>query len=174
MSFAFIYALLDDRGNVRYIGKANNPEKRYKQHLRDCNRRNTPLYSWIRKLVSNKDRPYMLVLCSAISDDWESLEIAIIKQYQEYGTLLNLAEGGNQPKSNPAKNKLNAQRLNERIHGDPFQRRVWNIKRAMGEFLRRCDKGKISKEREKSIKDKLIMAGNKRPDLFGNYRYLTY
>ena len=98
----------------------------------------------------------------------------MINQYREYGTLLNLAEGGNQPKTNSAQNKLNAQKLNERIHGDPLQHRVWNIKRTVGEFLRRCDKGEISKEREKLIKDKLIYAGKKRPDLFGNYRYLTY
>jgi hypothetical protein len=37
---------------VRYIGKANDSMKRLKTHIRDSRRRNTPVYSWIKKLAS--------------------------------------------------------------------------------------------------------------------------
>lgn len=32
----YIYALEYPKGNVRYIGKANNFRKRYKRHIRDA------------------------------------------------------------------------------------------------------------------------------------------
>ena len=47
-----IYALLcPNTKDVRYIGKANDSEKRLKSHIRDSRRRNTPVYCWIKKLL---------------------------------------------------------------------------------------------------------------------------
>jgi len=48
MTAPCIYALTDpSTGEVRYIGKANDPSARLKSHLMDSRRRNTPVYRWI-------------------------------------------------------------------------------------------------------------------------------
>lgn len=43
-----IYGLYDSNGELRYIGKANNPEKRLEGHRRNSKKSNTPLYLWVR------------------------------------------------------------------------------------------------------------------------------
>lgn len=51
-----IYALRDPRdGNLRYIGKANNAEKRLKSHMKDSRHRKTPVYAWFRKLAAQAE-----------------------------------------------------------------------------------------------------------------------
>jgi hypothetical protein len=114
----------------------------------------------------------MIVLASATSSDWQSLERQMIAQYRQEGHLLNLADGGDQPKSNAATCSLNGYALNERLKTDPEFRRLRQLKRAMGQFLWECSKGKISPEAENRIKSKLRLAGHKNPSLFGEYRYL--
>ena len=34
----YIYALIDDNNNVRYIGKSDNPNKRYIEHIKYGNK----------------------------------------------------------------------------------------------------------------------------------------
>lgn len=169
---AKIYGIADQSGRIMYIGKSNDPVERMKQHLRDCTRRKTPLYDWINKALKNGHQPQMMFLASSTSSDWQSLERQMIAQYRAEGHLLNLADGGDQPKSNAAINKRNGHLLNERIKTDPLLRRVRDIKRSMARFLRDCSKGKIKPEVENLIKSKLRLAGHKRPSLFGEYRYL--
>jgi hypothetical protein len=155
-----------------YIGKANDPKERMKQHIRECKRRKTPLYGWINKSLEQGQQPQMIVLASAISEDWQSLETQMIAQYRDGGHMLNLADGGDQPKSNPAINRQNAHNLNQRLNSDPLLRRVRDAKKAMAQFLRRCKEGKVSVEVEERIKGKLRLAGHKNPALFGEYRCL--
>jgi predicted GIY-YIG superfamily endonuclease len=169
---AKIYGVADQNGRIMYIGKSNDPVERMKQHLRDCTRRKTPLYGWINKALKDGQMPQMIVLASATSSDWQSLERQMIAQYRDEGHLLNLADGGNQPKSNAATNKRNGHALNERLKTDPLLRRVRDIKRSMSWFFAECSKGKISPEAENRIKSKLRLAGHKNPSLFGEYRYL--
>jgi hypothetical protein len=46
MSQIIIYGLFDPRtGELRYVGKARDPQKRLKGHL--AARRRTPVYDWI-------------------------------------------------------------------------------------------------------------------------------
>jgi hypothetical protein len=169
---AKIYGIADHSGRIMYIGKSKDPVERMKQHLRDCTRRKTPLYVWINKALRDGQRPQMIVLASATSSDWQSLERQMIAQYRQDGHLLNLADGGDQPKCDVAINKRNGQALNDRLKTDPLLRRVREYKRAMGQFLRECSQGKISPEAENRIKSKLRLAGHKNPSLFGEYRYL--
>jgi hypothetical protein len=91
---ASIYALLCRKtGELRYIGKANDPDERLKSHMRDARRRNTPLYSWIKK----HGQPEMVILARGCLD-WVSAERDAIAFAREIGVnLLNLADGGDQP-----------------------------------------------------------------------------
>lgn len=170
--FAKIYGIADQEGRIMYIGKANNPKERMKQHIRECKRRKTPLYGWINKSLEKGQHPHMIVLASAISEDWQSLEIQMIAQYRDGGHMLNLANGGDQPKSNSATNKQNGHALNQRLKADLRLKRIRNLKRSASEFLRRCEKGEIRAEVAERLKDKLRLAGHKNPALFGEYRYL--
>lgn len=91
---ASIYGLTDPKtGEVRYIGKANDPEKRLAGHMRDMTRRNTPLYCWMRK----NGKPGLVVL-SENCQDWKSEERRIIAEYRAASArLLNVADGGDEP-----------------------------------------------------------------------------
>lgn len=89
----YIYALKDADGSVRYIGKANDPDKRLKSHMRDSVRRDTPVYRWIRK----NGKPIMEVLTDDI-EDWKEAERRIIAEHRDAGhALLNVADGGDEP-----------------------------------------------------------------------------
>jgi hypothetical protein len=92
---ASIYALVcKETGNVRYIGKANKPKDRLKSHMRDARRRNTPLYAWIRK----NGEPELVVLAEGCLQ-WEEAErLAISFARSEGMNILNVADGGDQPK----------------------------------------------------------------------------
>lgn len=92
-----IYGLIDPRsGLIRYIGKANDPAKRFASHVRDSARRSTPVYAWFRKLAGLGLQPEMLVLSEC--SDWEAEERRLIAVARSKGyALLNVAEGGDQP-----------------------------------------------------------------------------
>lgn len=93
---ASIYALCcPETGEVRYLGKADDPEKRLKSHVRDARRRLSPVCDWIKK----HGKPVMIILASGCSD-WKSAERDAIRLGREFGLrLLNLADGGDQPKT---------------------------------------------------------------------------
>jgi hypothetical protein len=167
---AKIYGLSDpNTQEIRYIGKANNPAERYKGHLRDASRRTTPVYHWINSL---QDKPHLIVLASCLTSDWQSVEKQIIAQYREDHSLLNLADGGNQPKSNSAVNRINGYKLNERIKQDPSLNRIREVKKMMGDFIKRASLGKVRQEVKDRIFAKLRLAAEKNPVLFGEYRHL--
>jgi len=90
-----IYGLKDKRtGKLRYIGKANDPERRMKTHMRDAQRRDTPVCRWLRK----HGEPEMVILV-ANCDDWKADERRLIAEHRQKGDrLLNVADGGDQPK----------------------------------------------------------------------------
>lgn len=104
-----IYGLFDPRtGELRYIGKARDSWKRYTGHLRDCERRLSPVYSWIRELAEARQLPEMRVLETGIGC-WQLAEKTHIFHARLTGVkLLNLAAGGNAPHPNAAQNRLNA------------------------------------------------------------------
>lgn len=92
---AYIYGLCDADGTLRYIGKANNVEKRLASHMREVGRRDYPLYRWIAK----RGRPLVVVLheCGD-GEDWREVERRLIAEARARGEkLLNVADGGDEP-----------------------------------------------------------------------------
>lgn len=163
-----IYGLVDPlTQEVRYIGKANNPQKRYKEHLRS--RRSTPVYQWVRSLAKP---PEMVVLASCLTSDWQTVEKQVIAQYRKDHSLLNIADGGDQPKSNHATNRRNGRMLAAKIKSDPALARVQFVKRSIANFLRDMKSGKINESARERVLTKLRAAGHKAPHLFGEYRFL--
>jgi len=171
-----IYGLQDPiTDEIRYVGKAKNPAERFKAHLREiksANKAHYPVYRWIAKLATKNLLPNLVVLASAISNDWQSLEKIMIAQYRnDLGKkLLNVALGGEQPFCTPKQYKANGFKLNERLRRDSFLLRVRYLKQQMKAHMKYVKA--MSPEEAETIYAKLRYAGAKRPDLFGEYRYL--
>jgi hypothetical protein len=90
---ASIYGLYDCDGALRYIGKANDPAKRLKGHMRDRQRRRSPLYDWLNK----HGLPEMRVIEQDCAD-WCEAERRLITDARVRGEkLLNVADGGDEP-----------------------------------------------------------------------------
>lgn len=125
-----IYALCDPgTGEIRYIGKANDPRARLKSHLRDARRRATPVYRWISKLGKSNQQPRIQVL--AWTDDWREEERRQIADLRAKGArLLNVAEGGDEPACPPSVRAENGRKVAKAR--DPI---IWRYRRAMGAIL---------------------------------------
>lgn len=123
-----IYALRDpSTGEVRYVGKANNPQARLKSHMRAARSRNTPVYCWIRSLKDKGLEPQMEVL--EWTEDWKSREKALILQHKS-DRLLNLAEGGDEPHCSKEQRQANGRKAAKQR--DPM---IWALRRNLGEMI---------------------------------------
>lgn len=155
----FIYGLLDPRtGALRYIGKANDAQKRLKSHLRDMKRRTTPVYLWMRELAAEGVAPKIKILDKCCERTWPDREVGqIAKARSEGADLLNVAKGGKEPhcpvavrRKNGAKNAKNR------------NKRLWHCKLMLGQALKRGD---VSEE----LKQKMRELGARKPDMFGEW-----
>lgn len=94
-NYTFIYALCDpDTSIVRYIGKSDEPQKRYLNHLKDKKR--THKVNWIKSLKSHNKKPFLKIIEKVKKSLWEKAEKKWIKHYRNiYGNkLTNTTEGG--------------------------------------------------------------------------------
>jgi hypothetical protein len=92
-----IYALTDpDTGDVRYVGKADNPSDRHRKHMLPsalairCRRT-----SWLKGLINAGKKPGMEVLETVPDSQWKERECYWIEFYRALGVnLVNTARGG--------------------------------------------------------------------------------
>ncbi len=96
----FIYGLHDPvTGELRYIGKADDPEARLIAHIRDCTR-NTKREknrkaNWIRSILAKGLKPVIEVIDEVSQVEWKPAESAYILFYKEAGArLVNATLGG--------------------------------------------------------------------------------
>lgn len=149
-------------GEVRYVGKANNAQSRLKTHLRDCKRRNTPVYCWMRSLLADGLTPTIEVVQQVASDDWARAEIDLIAKLRADGVrLLNLADGGDQPSQTKEQRQSAGRAAVKARTKTPEAKRMYQLKHRIGILLR----GGVSE----AVKAKLRYAATKRPDLFGEW-----
>ena len=94
----FIYALIDPKEKNEshiYVGKSDNPYKRYYEHLKDkypCHKTN-----WIQSLLKLGLTPNLQILeqCENIKNIWSEKERENISFYKKCGyNVVNTAEGG--------------------------------------------------------------------------------
>lgn len=122
-----LYALLCPKtGEVRYIGKAKDPYKRYAQHLRESGRLRRQL--WISKCLREGRAPGMRVLCWVPENQWEDEERRLIAEHRT-PSLLNIADGGNQPKPSAEHRRASGAQLHARIADDRILRANMNLLR---------------------------------------------
>jgi hypothetical protein len=91
----YIYGLKDPRDDqIYYVGKTENPERRYREHLKD-KKTNTKKTQWVAELRSAGLQPEMVVLTTTTRQEWEESEIYwIARGYEEGWPLVNLTKGG--------------------------------------------------------------------------------
>lgn len=96
MENVFIYALSDPRNNqVRYIGKANNPEDRYKNHFNSARDKNTHKRNWINNVRKDGLRPELIIIDEVPKSEWVYWEKFYISLFKTWGfSLVNYTEGG--------------------------------------------------------------------------------
>lgn len=153
---ASIYGLYDAAGDIRYIGKANNPERRLASHMRDARRRRTPLYNWIAK----HGRPEMRII-EANCEDWQEAERRIIAEARGRGAnLLNVADGGDEPFCSIETRSANGRMLAQRLQEDGELGRLRDMKRRLVVAMR---SGYV----RNATRERLRAAARKDPGRFG-------
>jgi len=91
----YIYGLVCPMDNtVKYVGKANDPNRRLRDHLVDFRGVELNKALWIRTLKVNKLKPSILILEEVPIDSWEEREKYWISHYRTIGGLLNVRNGG--------------------------------------------------------------------------------
>lgn len=90
----FIYALCEPgTRTVRYIGKANDPERRLKRHLSSSSKRQNHLGCWLRSI--GDAAPNLMILREVPSDTWQEEEARYIRAARALGlNLVNATDGG--------------------------------------------------------------------------------
>jgi len=93
MKETYIYKISDENGNVRYIGKSNNPRRRLYQHTKD--RHNLHKFNWLKSIINRGQNPILEIIEKVSVSLWKEREIYWIAKYREDGhMLLNMTIGG--------------------------------------------------------------------------------
>ncbi len=110
----YIYALTDEFGNIRYIGKSNNVEIRYKYHLKESKQKRTHKEKWINSMIENNLKPDYFILEECIFSDWIIMEEYWIAQAKSWGfNLTNGTTGGEG--SNGFKGKKHSEETKQKL-----------------------------------------------------------
>lgn len=96
MSTTFIYVLKEpDTGEIRYVGKADDPERRLYGHLRDAKRETNHKSNWIRLLFGRGLEPVLEIVDEVLEEYWQQWEVAWMEFYRAEGcNLVNTNQGG--------------------------------------------------------------------------------
>lgn len=94
---SYIYGLWDSRTyELRYIGKADNPQSRLQAHINEAKRGGRRHKdNWIRNLLKDGLIPEIEILEECTKDNWEEIEREWIREAREKGArLVNVTIGG--------------------------------------------------------------------------------
>lgn len=149
-----IYALTDPgTGEVRYVGKSVDAASRLQQHIWNSTRKHKhlPVACWIRSLSKKGLCPSLLILEECLESDWPVVESRLIALHRGSGRLLNVADGGEQPVCPPhvrAENGRKAARSRDK--------RMWKLKRDLGQALRA---GHVSEATKTRMRERMDVFG---------------
>lgn len=91
-----IYVLLDPMTYaIRYVGKADNPKLRLREHISKSVREKGRKPKWIRSLIADGLRPVIQAIDEVKQSEWQAAEAAYIEYYLSIGCdLTNDTPGG--------------------------------------------------------------------------------
>lgn len=123
MKTTFIYALCEPgTRTIRYIGKADRPEKRLSQHLSDAKykRTRTHTMNWLCKLISRNQKPELIILREVDFEMWEVAEERYIRLARGLGMPLTNSAGGGEGNTNPSPESLKKMSVAQSGENNPF------------------------------------------------------
>jgi len=91
MNTTYIYGLKEKKGEIRYIGKANDPKRRLRQHKSNARKEKSHKVSWIKYCQQNNIEIELVILEECDYNIWQEKEIYWISQFQN---LTNHDKGG--------------------------------------------------------------------------------
>lgn len=91
MYTTFIYGLREKGGEIRYVGKANDPNRRFRQHKSNARKEKSHKVSWIQNCLKNKIEIELIILEEVYMSCWQEREIYWISQFNN---LTNHDKGG--------------------------------------------------------------------------------
>lgn len=97
MKKSYIYVLKCPEGNVRYVGKTNNPTKRLSSHISEAKKGKGRRYvlNWIHSLLSKSLILSMEIIEVCNEDNWQDREKYWVEYYRNIiPNLCNNADGG--------------------------------------------------------------------------------
>lgn len=103
MKTTFIYAICEpNMGEIRYVGKSNNPKSRFSHHISKAKNKSVPhVCAWIRGILKRKLRPEYFIIDEIERSEWKFWEQHYISLFKSWGiNLTNLKEGGDNDFSN--------------------------------------------------------------------------
>jgi hypothetical protein len=159
MKTTFIYSLEDENGNIRYIGKSNNPLRRLSNHLSD--KRNLHKVNWINCLLKRNIKPIVNIVDEVSNENWQYWEIYWIQQFKAWGfNLLNATKGGDGPDSLTQIGENNG--FHGKIHTQESKLKMRNSKLGIKFINRKSVDEKCRKEMSERNKDKNLSEETKR------------
>jgi len=167
-----IYGLYDpDTDELRYVGKAKNTNKRFRQHIAERNTKR-PVYAWIRGLIFEGKMPLARVIEVVQDHEWEAAERRLIAEYRKTSRLLNLADGGAMP-SQTIEQRRNAAKASNKAQKNqhPAMQKLNHAKREMAR-LRGCFMKSGSYFHAYLLKFHMRNAAADRPQLYGTWANL--
>ncbi len=135
METTFIYSLSDPiTGEIRYIGKANNPKKRILDHIKEGETSNkSHKISWVKSLISKGLIPIVEIVDEVPKSEWEFWEIYWISQFRAWKfNLTNISSGGynnNYKRTKETKVKMRKSKLGVKLSKDHKDNISESIKR---------------------------------------------
>lgn len=105
----FIYTLsCPTSGQVRYVGKATNPKRRFRAHLTKASKERNYKANWIKSLLSQGLSPQLEIIAKVPENAWQFWERSYLHCYRSLGfDLVNGTEGGEGFESGDKHPKLN-------------------------------------------------------------------
>lgn len=169
MKNTFIYALCEPgTRTVRYIGKADAPEKRLQRHLRyNSIKTETHLGRWLRSLVSKGKIPALIVLAEVPRDSWQEEEIRYIRSARILGLNLTNGTDGGEGGLNPTPETVRHMHESHlgHVHTPEHNKKISDSLTAYYELHDSPNKGRKASEETKAKKS-VAMSGENNP-MFG-------
>ena len=168
-----IYGLLDpDSGDLRYVGKAKNAQKRLKVHLFE-RKLTRPVNRWVKSLVDQGKCPVLKVLEVVEDDKWEEAERRLIAEHRKTANLLNLADGGAMPSQTKEQRKKAARASNELQKAKPEAwKKFVRAKQELARLHARFAKDPRSYKHAAHLRFLMRIDAAKDPELYGSWANL--
>jgi len=143
---ALIYGLSSscEPGNIRYVGKTTNLDKRLKRHLsKYCLKDDTYKNRWIKTELKKGHQIHISLLERVLDENWEECEIKWIKTLKKQGfNLTNGTEGGEglMLDSREVIDKRNETKKKNNLEAKKIEIKKFKIKESIGRWTgeRKC------------------------------------